>query len=141
VPAAEPLVLSSVAWGSLVLLIGGFAVGATLLERKYRRGLALLALATVGGFTFSFMAGFSIGRLTALLPLLVTAFATSRGRRTYLMSAAFAAAIALYVLLSWILAVPYWGIHIELALCLLAYLTAYLIPPRRVGGGDRRLSR
>jgi hypothetical protein len=141
VPVAEQLVLTSIAWGSLALFVGGFAVGATLLERKYRRGLAVLALATVAGFVFSFLAGFSIGRFTAVLPMLVTAFATSRGRSSYVLAAALLVAVGLYVLLAWLLPVLYWGIHIELPLCLLAYAAAYLVPPRRVGGSDRRLSR
>jgi hypothetical protein len=134
----------TVAWGSLALFIVGFAVGATFLERSYRRALAILAVATLGGFVFSFMAGFSIGRFTALLPLLVTAFATSRGRPAYAQVGAFAAAILLYVLFAWLLAedVPFWGIHIELPLCVLAYVAAFVFPPsRRARGGDQLLSR
>lgn len=135
--------MTSVAWGSLAIFVLGFALGAMLLERSYRRALAILMLATLGGFVFSFLAGFSIGRFTTVLPLLVTAFATTRGRSMYLQSGAFAAAIAIYVLFAWIVSeeVPYWGIHIELPLCLLGYLAAYVFTPRRVGGGDQRLSR
>jgi hypothetical protein len=141
VPAPEQLVFTSVAWGSLGIFVLGFGVGAMLLERSYRRALAILILATLGGFVFSFLAGFSIGRFTAVLPLLVTAFATTRGRTMYLQSGAVAAAIAIYVLFAWILPLPFWGIHIELPLCLLAYVMAYVFTPRRVGGGDQRLSR
>ena len=46
-------------------------LGILFLERAYRPALAVLVVATVGGFTFSLIAGFSIGRFTAVLPLIV----------------------------------------------------------------------
>jgi hypothetical protein len=87
----------------------------------------------VGGFTFSFIAGFSIGRFTAVLPLMITAFAVTRDRDRRLQLAAQVVAIGLYVLLAWILAeqVGYWGIQLELPLCLLAYAAALIFPPGR----------
>ena len=108
-------------------------VGTLFLERAYRLALAVFALATVGGFTFSFLSGFSIGRFTAVLPLIVTAFAVMRDRNPRLQLAAQAAAIGIYVLLAWIIAeqVGYWGIQIELPLCLIAYAAALIFPPGR----------
>ena len=101
-----------------------------LLARSYRRGLAVLSIATSGGFVFSFLAGFSIGRFTALLPLVLTAYAVTYRRPGIIQLAGHLAAIAIYVLLSWVLAdrVYYWGIQIELPLCLIAYLIAGLSP-------------
>jgi hypothetical protein len=86
----------------------------------------------VSGFIFSFLSGFSIGRFTAVLPLVVTAFAVTRYRDPRLQLAAHTVAIATYVLLAWILdeQVGYWGIHIELPLCLVAYAAAFVFPPR-----------
>ena len=108
-------------------------LGTLFLERAYRLALAIFALATVGGFTFSFLAGFSIGRFTALLPLMITAFAVTRDRDRRLQLAAQVLAIGIYVLLAWILAeqVGYWGIQLELPLCLLAYAAALTFPPGR----------
>jgi hypothetical protein len=107
--------------------------GTLFLERAYRVALAVFALATVGGFTFSFLSGFSIGRFTAVLPLVVTAFAVTRDRNPRLQLAAQAAAIGIYILLAWIIAdqVGYWGIQLELPLCLVAYAAALIFPPGR----------
>ena len=129
----DAFVLGVIAWGSLALFLVGTLVGTLFLERAYRLALAVFALGTVGGFTFSFLSGFSIGRFTAVLPLIVTAFAVTRDRNPRLQLAAQAAAIGVYVLLAWILAeqVGYWGIQIELPLCLIAYTAALIFPPGR----------
>ncbi len=129
----DAFVLGVIAWASLALFLVGTLVGTLFLERAYRLALAVFALATVGGFTFSFLSGFSIGRFTAVLPLIVTAFAVTRDRNPRLQLAAQAAAIGVYVLLAWILAeqVGYWGIQIELPLCLIAYAAALIFPPGR----------
>ena len=125
--------LGVMAWGSLALFLVGALVGTLFLERAYRLALVIFAVATVAGFAFSFLSGLSIGRFTALLPLVVTAFAVTRDRNPRLQLAAQAAAIGIYILLAWIIAaqVGLWGIQIELPLCLVAYATALIFPPRR----------
>ena len=122
-----------IAWGSLALFLVGTLLGTILLERAYRVALAVFAVATVGGFTFSFLSGFSIGRFTAVLPLIVTAFAVTRDRNPRLQLAAQAVAVGIYILLAWIIPqqVGYWGIQIDLPLCLVAYAAALMFPPGR----------
>ena len=129
----DPSVLFVIAWGTFALFFIGALAGTILLERAYRLALAVFVVATVGGFTFSFLAGFSIGRFTALLPLVVTAFAVTRDRDPRLQLGAQAIAIGIYVLLAWIIAeqVHFWGIQFELPLCLLAYAAALVFPPGR----------
>ena len=129
----DPFVLGAIAWGSLAVFLIGSLVGALFLERAYRLALAVFVVATAGGFTFSFLSGFSIGRFTAVLPLVVTAFAVTRDRDRRLQLAAQAAAVAIYVLLAWIIPqqVGYWGIQLELPLCLIAYAAALIFPPAR----------
>lgn len=124
--------LGVIAWGSLALFLAGTLLGILFLERAYRIALVIFAIATASGFTFSFLSGFSIGRFTAVLPLVVTAFAVSRDRARRLQLAAQAIAIGLYILLAWVIAeqVGLWGIQIELPLCLLAYAAALIFPPR-----------
>ena len=87
----------------------------------------------MSGFSFSFLSGFSIGRFTAVLPLVVTAFAVTRDRNPRLQLAAQAVAIGVYILLAWIIPeqVGYWGIQLELPLSLVAYAAALIFPPRR----------
>jgi hypothetical protein len=129
----DPSVLFTVAWGSFTLFCFGTLAATLLPERAYRLALAVFAAATVSGFIFSFLAGFSIGRFTAVLPLLVTAFAVTRYRNPRLQLAAQVAAIGIYVLLAWILAeqVHYWGIQLDIPLCLAAYVGAFIFPPGR----------
>jgi len=129
----DAFVLGVIAWGSLALFLAGTLLGIILLERAYRVALVIFAIATVAGFSFSFLSGFSVGRFTAVLPLVVTAFAVSRDRDRRLQLAAQAAAIGIYIVLAWIFAaeVGYWGIQLELPLCLAAYATALIFPPRR----------
>jgi hypothetical protein len=126
-------VLFAIAWGSLALFFIGAFAGTLLLERAYRLALAVFVVATVGGFTFSYLAGFSIGRFTAVLPLVITAFAVTQYRDPRLQVAAQVAAIGIYVLLAWILdeQVHFWGIQLELPLCLVAYAAALIFPPGR----------
>jgi hypothetical protein len=117
----------------LALFLAGTLAGILLIERAYRLALMVFVLATVSGFTFSFLSGFSIGRFTAVLPLVVTAFAVTRDRNPRLQLAAQTVAIGVYILLAWIIPeqVGYWGIQLELPLCLVAYAAALIFPPRR----------
>jgi hypothetical protein len=127
------LVLGVIAWGSLALFLVGTLLGILFLERAYRLALVIFAIATVGGFTFSFLSGFSIGRFTAVLPLVVTAFAVSRDRARRLQLAAQGVAIGIYILLDWIVAeqIGSWGIQFDLPICLVAYAAALIFPPGR----------
>ena len=125
--------LFALAWGLFALFLIGAVAGMFFLERGYRLALAIFAVATTCGFAFAFLSGFSIGRFIAVLPLVVTAFAVTRDRPPLLQLAAQIAAIATYVLLAWIVdeQVHFWGIQIELPLCLVAYALAAVFPPRR----------
>jgi hypothetical protein len=102
------------------------------MDRTYRPTLAVLFVATLGGFAFAFITGFSIGRFVAVLPLLLTAYAVTYGRGYLLQVAAFVAAIGIYILFAWLIPeqVHYWGIHIETPICAFAYVIAFLRPPR-----------
>jgi len=122
-----------------LFLVGALA-GTLLLERAYRLALAVFAVATICGFAFSFFSGFSIGRFIVVLPLVVTAFAVTRDRPPLLQFAAQIGAVTIYVLLAWIVfeRVHFWGIQIELLLCLVAYAAAAIFPPRQVGSATDR---
>ncbi len=127
----QEMALAIIAWTPLAIFVGGSWIGIPLLGRAYRRALATLVVATTGGFVFSFLAGFSIGRFSALLPLLVTAFAVTYGRAVRLQVAAYVAALLIYLLFAWMIPeqVHYWGIQFELPICLLAYVVALRFPP------------
>src|SRR6202165_1511581 len=103
------------------------------MDRTYRPTLIVLFIVTLGGFAFAFITGFSIGRFGGVLPLLVTAYAVTYGRVVGLQLASYAAAVGLYLLLAWLQPelTYYWGIPAELPLCPIAYVIAFLRPPRR----------
>ena len=102
------------------------------MDRTYRPTLIVLFIVTLGGFAFAFITGFSIGRFVVVLPLLVTAYAVTYGRGLYLQLAGYAAAAGVYLLLAWLRPdwAYDWGISLELPLCTLAFVIAYLRPPR-----------
>jgi hypothetical protein len=129
----DAVIVGTIGWASLIVFLAGTFVGSLYLERAYRPALVVFVVATVGGFTFSLIAGFSIGRFTAVLPLIVTAFAVTRDRDPRLQLVAYGAAIGVYVLLAWIIGeqVGYWGIHLMLPVSLVAYAAALIFPPRR----------
>jgi uncharacterized membrane protein YczE len=102
--------------------------------RRYRVELVRFCVVTVIGFVISFAGGFTIGRFSSLLPLLLTAYAVSRFHPIALQLAAWLLAVLLYVMFAWLIPeqVHYWGIQIELPITLLAYAVAFLLPPRSV---------
>ena len=124
--------MAIVAWAVFALFLAGTVAGVLFLERAYRLALAVFAVATTCGLAFAFLTGFSIGRFISVLPLVVTAFAVTRDRPPLLQLAAQIVALAIYVLLAWGVfeQVHFWGIQIELPLCLVAYATAAIVPPR-----------
>jgi hypothetical protein len=126
--------MAIVAGALFALFLAGTVAGVLFLERAYRLALAVFAVATTCGFAFAFLTGFSIGRFISVLPLVVTAFAVTRDRPLLLQLAAQIVALAVYVLLAWIVfeQVHFWGIQIELPLCLVAYAAAATIPPKSI---------
>jgi hypothetical protein len=126
---ALQVALSVMAWTALAVFVVGVIIGAIRLSTSYRSAVATLCLATVGGFVFSFLTGFSIGRFTVVLPLVTTAFAVSYGRGRLVQGLAHAAAILIYLLLAWVVVAISWGIPIEVPLCAVTYVAAFLRPP------------
>ncbi|HEY4872036.1 MAG TPA: hypothetical protein VIJ03_09090 [Candidatus Dormibacteraeota bacterium] len=112
------------------------------MDRTYRPTLIGLFIATLGGFAFAFVTGFSIGRFVVVLPLLITAYAVAYGRGLRLQLSAYGGAIGLYLLLAWLRPdwAYDWGISIELPLCTIAYVIALLRPPH-AGPARRHLTR
>lgn len=126
---AFQVALSVIVWVSLGVFLVGLVVGATLLPSSYRLALGILFVVTFSGFVFSFLTGFSIGRFTVVLPLVATAFAVTYARSWRLQVLAHAAALVTYVVLAWLIIGISWGIPIDLPICFLAYVVAFLLPP------------
>ena len=102
------------------------------MDRTYRPTLIVLFIATLAGFAFAFITGFSIGRFMVLLPLVLTAYAVSYGRGLRVRLTAYAIAVGLYLLLAWLRPdwAYDWGISIDLPLCTIAFVIAFIRPPR-----------
>jgi hypothetical protein len=94
------------------LIVAAFAGG--LLGRHQHRvaALAFLLISALGLLTFSEIAGFSIGRMTALIPVLITGYIGAMGRGKKAVSASLMAATLLYLAFSWLLTpfVSYGGV-------------------------------
>jgi hypothetical protein len=97
-------VIAGVLWGMFGLAIVAAIVG-VLLGRRHCRGAALGLLfgATVALLLFSFIAGFSIGRFTAVLPVLMSGYMVATGRSAMVVATWLLAAGILYLACSWLL--------------------------------------
>lgn len=85
---------------SLIVLIAGIAVG----QGPHRTAaIALLLVAEFGTLTLSFIGGFSIGRFTAVIPVLVTGYVVGIGRNRLVVGACLIGSAVIYGLFSWLL--------------------------------------
>jgi len=96
--------VAAILWGgfqvALIALIAG-----VLAHRRRRRGLALslLLISFIGTLGFSFVGGFSIGRFTALIPVMVTGYVAGMGRGAAILAACLLGAGVTYMAFSWVL--------------------------------------
>ena len=128
------------------LLIVGIGI---LAARHGHRGaaIALLVLGATILIAFSAIAGFSIGRLTILLPVLVAGYLTAMGRERTAVATNLVGATMVYLTCSWFLT-PYlptspldfvfafWGAPIYLALLVAAASWSILGPGRNSRRGQ-----
>lgn len=85
---------------SIIALIAG------IIAHKRRRrslALALLVLSFAGTLAFSFIGGFSVGRFTAAIPVLVIGYVLGMGRGPITLAGCMVAAGAVYFTFSWLL--------------------------------------
>lgn len=94
--------------------------------------IGLLILIAIG-FFFSWISGFSYGRYFVVVPLLLTAFAVSRGGPAILRASSFVAAILLFGLFSFALFETITletGFLVEFVICMVAYTVSFVIQRR-----------
>jgi hypothetical protein len=95
--------IAAILWGgfqvSLIALIAGL-----LAQHRGRRNLALtlLLISVLGTLGFSFVGGFSVGRFTAIIPLLVIGYVVAMGRGPAAVASGVLAAALTYVAFSWL---------------------------------------
>lgn len=96
--------IAGLLWGMFWLAIVAAIVGVVLRHRQ-RRGaaLGLLFESAVALLLFSFIAGFSIGRFTAALPVLISGYMVAMDRDPMLVAAWLLAAAVFYLACSWLL--------------------------------------
>jgi hypothetical protein len=91
-------------WIGFALCAIGIFAGVQLAWRGHRNAaLGLLLVCALGTSAFSLVAGFSVGRFTALIPVLVTGYMFSMGRGWPIVTAGLVMALAIYVSFSWML--------------------------------------
>jgi hypothetical protein len=136
--------IAGILWAGFLLLIVTAAAG-VLLGRQHHRAaaLALLLVSALGLLAFSEIAGFSIGRMTALIPVLISAHIVGMGRGKTTVGACLIGATLLYVAFSWLLTpvassggiwsavFGSWGILLYAILSMVAFGWSVSRPPKR----------
>jgi hypothetical protein len=84
---------------SIIALIGGLFA-----QHRHRRALALTLLffAVLGTLAFSFVGGFSIGRFTAVIPVLVIGYVVGMDRGPVAVTSCLLGAAFIYLACSWV---------------------------------------
>jgi hypothetical protein len=96
--------LAAVLWTGLAICIIGALAGVQLAWRGHRKiALAFLLTAALGMSAFSLIAGFSIGRFTAVVPALLAGYMVAVGRGWLITLAALVGALVIYIACSWVL--------------------------------------
>ncbi len=113
--------------------------------------MTLLFIAVLGTLAFSFIGGFSIGRFTALIPVLAIGYILGMGRGPIAIVGLLVGAALLYLAFSWLFTplvlmggpFPFlfgaWAIPVYAILGLVAFLWAIAKPPRQRGAEGRAL--
>ena len=138
--------VAAVLWGgfqvSIIVLVAGLFA-----QHRHRRGLALTLLffAVLGTLAFSFVGGFSIGRFTAVIPVLVIGYVVGMGRGPVAVTSCLLGAAFIYLACSWLFTplvlsggafsfvFGFWAIPVYATLALAAFGWAVAKPPRRRG--------
>jgi hypothetical protein len=108
--------VAAVLWAGLAICIIGALAGVQLAWRGHRNiALSFLLTAALGMSAFSLIAGFSIGRFTAVVPALLAGYMLAVGRGWLITLAALVGALVMYIACSWMLtALLYQGGIFEL---------------------------
>ena len=95
--------IAAILWGGLQLSLIALIAG-LLAQHRGRRNLALtlLLISVLGTLGFSFVGGFSVGRLTAIIPVLVIGYVVTIGRGPAAALSGVLAAALTYVAFSWL---------------------------------------
>jgi hypothetical protein len=97
-------VAADVLWTGFGLCLLAIVVALLAVRHGFLRlAWVLLFVSTAGTLYFSFLSGFSIGRFTAAIPVLTTAYALGIGRGAKATVVFLAAGVAVYVAGSWVL--------------------------------------
>lgn len=138
--------LAAALWGGFQLSIVALIAGLIAHQRRRRvLALTLLFIAVVGTLAFSYAGGFSIGRFTAAIPVLVIGYVLAMGRGPAATAACVLAAGLTYVAFSWLftplalagswlsLVFMFWAIPAYAIFSLVAFGWAFARPPRERG--------
>ena len=145
-------VVATVLWTSFAAALVGTAVGVTVVNRGRRlAGLSLLLASALVQLAFSFAAGFSIGRFTAAIPVLLIGTMLAVGRGWPAVLVAISASLAIYFACSWLLTplefeggllawlFDFWAIPLYAVLALASFGVAAARTPQASRGSSRSL--
>lgn len=96
--------IATVLWTGFFICVIAVPVAALAMRHGHRStALVILLAASLGLLVFSGIAGFSIGRLTALLPMLVIGYMAGLGRGRWFVLGGLLTAVLAYLAFSWYL--------------------------------------
>jgi hypothetical protein len=122
-------------WSGFALSIVAAVSGVLVARHGYRgAALGLLFASALGTLAFSFIAGFSVGPFTALIPVLITGYMAGMGRGRRTVAECLLAATIVYLAASWLLSpvgfvFVAWPISLYLGTAIVAFGWALLRPP------------
>lgn len=139
--------IAQILWGGFTASIIALMAGLLIAQHRERRGaaLTLLFIAVLGTLAFSFVGGFSIGRFTAVIPVLVTGYVVAIGRGPTVVASCVVGAAVFYLAFSWLftplvltggvlaLLFGFWAIPTYAIVALAIFGWAALNPPREHG--------
>lgn len=141
----EYILIAAILWGGFGLLVIAAAAGVVLAWRGQRgAALGLLLASSLGLLVFSAIGGFSIGRFTAVVPVLLSGYKAGMGRGRITVGACLLGAALLYIAFSWFLTplvstggilstvLSGWGILLYIVVAIAAFGWSVLHPPARV---------
>ena len=135
--------LAAILWAGFQAAIIAVIAGLFAQVRGRRRlALTLFALAVVFTLAFSYIGGFSIGRFTALIPVLVIGYVVGMGRGPAVVAGCILLALLIYAIFSWVFTTrlpttgPFmylfgsWAVPLYAILGLAVFIWAFARPPR-----------
>ena len=130
--------IASLLWAGFGMSLIALLAGVVLANNSRRLpALAVLLIAELGTLSFSLIAGFSVGRFTVVLPVLVSGYVLGMGRGHRTVGSCVLGAALAYLLFSWLLTplvlnggvlailFGFWAMPLYVAIAVISFASAF----------------